>query len=472
LSYHPRRIVFLLVAALVPQYCGAALIYPVNRTTPLCSLNEVNRARCVLHIETLDECERAAADMGLRSTSAIVRDLYTSIPFCWYDTSNGNIDGTLYFNRAGFRATIWCSAWGSCLCKHASPPAPPAPPDNPPPPPAPQFPPATPEWSVTPDGERRIPPSHALPGSRPTVEPAGCADARHRVGCVAPPRVIVPRPAPVNNTGAFGAARCGMPHAAAGCVRHAVATRRPNPAGTAEVPNHVRFRVAAGAIGDASSQYSERRHDQDMALGDYDNDGDLDLLIVQWDRPDEFHVNSGGGYFTNHPCSISTAEGSHGPASFRTVSGVFGDLDGDGYLDVLLGRTHCPFRDCTNELHQNVPNPTSQLVQRTFAKVNAYSPGRSPLELVEMPTTTVVVALADFNNDARLDVLYIGVLPNGNPQQLNSPHGLYRNENSGGSITSWGLVTNHGLVASTGDTTSAVWGDYDGGEPSLRPRTL
>jgi hypothetical protein len=133
-----------------------------------------------------------------------------------------------------------------------------------------------------------------------------------------------------------------------------------------------------------------------IAVGDYDNDGKLDILICGSTNHDatgavtQLWHNQGNGVFTNVLAGLTPL------ANGGTVA--WGDYDNDGYLDILLaGRTNV------------FPNPSGSVCELwhnqrdgTFAKV--------PLNL-----STNVLALdslradwGDFDNDGRLDIVIQG----------------------------------------------------------------
>ena len=86
------------------------------------------------------------------------------------------------------------------------------------------------------------------------------------------------------------------------------------------------FRVMDGgrATTDAGSSYA-------VSFGDLDNDADLDLIVANWGGSSEIYLNDGAGYFEQTPSSAFSR-------SIHYASSLaLGDYDGDGDLDILIG---------------------------------------------------------------------------------------------------------------------------------------
>jgi predicted nucleotidyltransferase len=68
-----------------------------------------------------------------------------------------------------------------------------------------------------------------------------------------------------------------------------------------------------------------------VAWGDYDNDGDLDILLTGWDTNEipvaKIYQNTGSGFSEVYAGSLP---------GVRQGSAVWGDYDNDGDLDILL----------------------------------------------------------------------------------------------------------------------------------------
>ena len=83
---------------------------------------------------------------------------------------------------------------------------------------------------------------------------------------------------------------------------------------------------------------------EDIALADFDQDGDLDVLFVSEDT--EFHellINDGSGDFTHIPYNFESSKG-------NAVAVL--DLNGDSFPDIIIGNTG------QNEVYINNQNLT------------------------------------------------------------------------------------------------------------------
>ncbi len=134
--------------------------------------------------------------------------------------------------------------------------------------------------------------------------------------------------------------------------------------------NYTEVGAAAGLRDSAQTWLSD--------FGDIDNDGDLDVLIINHDMDSRIMENNGDGTFTD----ISAAAGFAGQIDFVGVQGFFRDFNNDGYLDILAtGGSH--------KLFINNGNKTFTVDQNGFV---------SGSEFMES------CAIGDLNNDGFLDV--------------------------------------------------------------------
>jgi len=121
-----------------------------------------------------------------------------------------------------------------------------------------------------------------------------------------------------------------------------------------------------------------------VAWADFDNDGDLDLAVGNWNEgtnTNMLYVNNGDQTFT----AVSSALNDHGTRDTNTVA--WGDYDNDGWLDLAVGNGDFGGAD-QNELFVNLATGTS-----AFAPLGEFGLG-----------STDGLAWGDFDGDGDLDV--------------------------------------------------------------------
>lgn len=156
---------------------------------------------------------------------------------------------------------------------------------------------------------------------------------------------------------------------------------------------------------------------KNVAWGDCDNDGDLDLVAGNWHEP--------GRLYRNEATALTTSWGWSSTENDDTQSVAWGDCDGDGDLDLAVGNSDAP-----NRLYRN--NDGTLMSSAIWAS-NEIS-------------NTLGLAWGDYDGDGDLD-LAIG---NGGRNQL------YRNDD--------GALTDNAVWESDeiDETWGVAWGDYDG----------
>lgn len=88
-----------------------------------------------------------------------------------------------------------------------------------------------------------------------------------------------------------------------------------------------------------------------VAWGDYDNDGDMDGYIANDADPNFFYRNNGDGTFTEVSLTAGVGFSEDGEAE-NGMGADFGDYDNDGDLDIIVTN----FQDQTNTLYRNEGN--------------------------------------------------------------------------------------------------------------------
>jgi enediyne biosynthesis protein E4 len=137
------------------------------------------------------------------------------------------------------------------------------------------------------------------------------------------------------------------------------------------------------------------------AFGDVDRDGDLDLAL-SGDGGVRLLSNDGTGVFHD----VTDAAGVRGGATDVSAVVAFGDLDGDGWLDLAVGNYGLgPVLDKDGPMFREDDSQRSHLhLNRrdgTFAELS------SPLDQPELVARAMVAMFADVDGDGALD-LYVG----------------------------------------------------------------
>jgi len=127
-----------------------------------------------------------------------------------------------------------------------------------------------------------------------------------------------------------------------------------------------------------------------VALGDFDRDGDLDLALCGHGGARLF-VNDGNGSFHDGTAAAGVA----GSADDLSMSVAWGDLDGDGYLDLIVANYGIP-RDGNLDAQQS-----RLYLNRRDGTFAALPP---PLGQSTLTVRALFATFADFDGDGLLDL--------------------------------------------------------------------
>ena len=152
-----------------------------------------------------------------------------------------------------------------------------------------------------------------------------------------------------------------------------------------------------------------------LVQGDYDNDGNVDILVLRgaWlgrkgRHPNSLLRNNGDGSFTD-----CTFDAGLGDVHYPTQTASWGDYDNDGDLDLYIGNESSQAFSAPCQLFENNGNGT-------FTDVA----GRAR---VQNHRLTKSVIWGDYNND-RLPDLYVSNLKQGNRLYRNNGDGTFTDE--------------------------------------------
>ncbi len=154
-------------------------------------------------------------------------------------------------------------------------------------------------------------------------------------------------------------------------------------------------------------------HTQAVLVGDLDNDGDNDIVLINEIGPNVYFLNDGAGNLSA-PVAI-------GAETDNSQAGALGDLNGDGWLDLVVGNY--------------LPGLVSKIYFNSGNAAAPFSEASVPVDLtaVDDPSYTHHVALADVDRDGDLDiVLATAGLEAPQPNVTRFTNRLYLNDGAGG----------------------------------------
>jgi len=167
------------------------------------------------------------------------------------------------------------------------------------------------------------------------------------------------------------------------------------------------------------------------AVGDYDNDGDMDIYVVNYFVPNVLYQNRGDGTFED--VAKEAKVGVEAPG----MSATFADFDNDGHLDIYV------VNKGPNVLYQNNGN-------ETFTDITANAGVTAELG-------SNAAAAGDYDNDGFIDIYVANSGPAGSKK--GEPNILYRNNGNGNNWLYVNVISKEGHIDGIGAKVKVIAGD-------------
>jgi len=183
---------------------------------------------------------------------------------------------------------------------------------------------------------------------------------------------------------------------------------------------HWQFANIGEESGTAYNQHGGTQAGMGVDWGDYDRDGQLDLLVTTFqNEPRSLYRNVGGGLFT-----YASYEAGIGDATLSRLGfGVtFLDYDNDGFLDLLFANGHV--QDAIHTIHPPATYAQTMQLFRNMGNGTFTEVSKEGGPAFTKPIVGRALATGDYDNDGRMDALVMDL--EGSPLLL---HNEYTAEN-------------------------------------------
>ncbi|MFQ6041090.1 MAG: CRTAC1 family protein, partial [Candidatus Poribacteria bacterium] len=168
-----------------------------------------------------------------------------------------------------------------------------------------------------------------------------------------------------------------------------------------------------------------------VAVGDYDNDGDMDIYVVNYFMPNVLYQNRGDGTFED----VAKEAGVDFEAPGMSAS--FADFDNDGYLDIYV------VNKGPNVLYRNNGDGTfTDITEKAGVKAELGSS---------------VATIGDYNNDGFIDIYVANSGPAGSKK--GEPNIMYRNNGNGNNWLYVNVIREKGHIDAIGSKVKVIAGD-------------
>lgn len=149
------------------------------------------------------------------------------------------------------------------------------------------------------------------------------------------------------------------------------------------------------SLDEASGLELEGDHPAGTSVADIDNDGDPDLLVLNHLQPNRMLINDGSCHFVDRAEELGLTD------SYRSVHGTWADLNGDGWLDLLVSNWAGARPEVDNQ-----PPPDAH-PDRLFLSdgLGSFTDASASLPDDSQTNWGMVTGFFDFEQDGDLDML-------------------------------------------------------------------
>ncbi|HLV81518.1 MAG TPA: CRTAC1 family protein [Chthonomonadaceae bacterium] len=163
-----------------------------------------------------------------------------------------------------------------------------------------------------------------------------------------------------------------------------------------------KWRDAGTVSGTAYDRNGLKHGGMGIDWGDYDNDGRLDLLVGTYQQEVKNLYHNDGALFTDRAMSVGLAWKT---SPYVTFGAKFLDADNDGWLDIILTNGHTQDNAAEVDANTTFRQPIQLFHNRSgaaFDDISAALTGSAGQPIVGRG-----LAIGDFDNDGRMDVLVV-----------------------------------------------------------------
>jgi hypothetical protein len=185
------------------------------------------------------------------------------------------------------------------------------------------------------------------------------------------------------------------------------------------------------------------------ALGDYDNDGWLDLFVININGPNALYHNNGDGTFTD----VTTAAGIAAP--YDGFVGFFFDYDNDGWLDLFATGWTEDMQEVLKSAISGVPSQERNRLALYHNNGDGTFTDITRQAGLARTYGAMAAQFGDIDNDGYLDI-YLGT--GAPPMDTYEPNMLFHNTGKGTFVD----ITASAGVGNLGKGHGATFADYDG----------